>query len=300
MHRYSPVIGLLLPRFTQGISLHSTFYLLLMAISPQFHRLALMLGDDGIEALHATEVAIFGLGGVGSWCAESLVRSGVGKITLVDSDTVCVTNVNRQLQATTRNLGRSKVQEMANRLRDLHPKASIEPVHGIYEASRREDFHLERFDYVIDAIDSLAHKVDLIQAAQAAGATVFASMGAGNKMDPTQIRIASIWETKMGPLAKLVRKKLRAQGFTGDCQCVYSLEPAHEIRHTSSRDGSHQCICGDVVRDDESGTLESKDWCDSKMEINASVAHITATFGQFLAGMVIQDVMKKLRAHTLA
>jgi len=271
-----------------------------MPISPQFHRLALMLGDDGIEALHATEVAIFGLGGVGSWCAESLVRSGVGKITLVDSDTVCVTNVNRQLQATTRNLGRSKVQEMANRLHDLHPKATIETIHGVYEASKRDAFHLERFDYVIDAIDSLAHKVDLIMSAHAAGATVYTSMGAGNKLDPTQIRVGSLWESRICPLAKLVRKKLRAQGFTGDCQCVYSLEPAQEIRHTSSRDGTHQCVCGDTVRGDNTGDLVSKDWCDSKMEINASVSHITATFGQFLAGMVIQDVMKKLRANSIA
>jgi tRNA A37 threonylcarbamoyladenosine dehydratase len=255
-----------------------------------------MLGDDGIEALHATDVAIFGLGGVGSWCAESLVRSGIGRITLVDSDTICVTNINRQLQATTKNLGRSKVMEMASRLRDIHPKATIEPIHGVYEASRREEFHLEKFDYVIDAIDSLSHKVDLIMAAHGAGATVYSSMGAGNKMDPSQIRIGSIWASKNCSLAKLVRKKLRERGFTGDCQCVYSLESAQEIRHTSARDGSHKCICADEVRGDDCGDLVAKDWCDSKQEINASVSHIAATFGQFLAGMVVNDVMKKLRA----
>ncbi len=255
-----------------------------------------MLGDDGIEALHATEVAVFGIGGVGSWAAESLVRSGIGKITLVDSDTICVTNINRQLQATTRNLGRSKVIEMANRLRDIHPRATITPIHGVYEASKREEFHLEKFDYVIDAIDSIQHKVDLIISASEAGAKVLSSMGAGNKLDPSQIRVASIWDTKMCPLAKIVRKKLRDRGFQGDCQCVYSLEQPQPIRHTSSRDGTHQCICAGDVRGEGAGELEAKDWCDTKAEINASVSHITATFGQFLAGLVIQDVMKQLRA----
>lgn len=268
-----------------------------MAITPQFHRLALMLGDDGIEALHATEVAIFGIGGVGSWAAESLVRSGVGKVTLVDSDTICVTNINRQLQATTRNLGRSKVIEMANRLKDIHPRATITPIHGVYDASRKEEFHLERFDYVIDAIDSLTHKVDLIISATAAGAKVYSSMGAGNKLDPTQIRIGNIWETRHCPLAKLVRKKLRERGFQGDCQCVYSLELPNPIRHTSARDGTHKCICADEVKGEGEGELEAKDWCESKVEINASVSHITATFGQFLAGLVIQDVMGKLRLN---
>lgn len=267
-----------------------------MAITPQFHRLALMLGDDGLEALHATEVAVFGIGGVGSWAAESLVRSGIGKITLVDSDTVCVTNINRQLQATTRNLGRSKVLEMASRLRDIHPRATIEPIHGVYEAAHKDEFHLERFDYVIDAIDSLTHKVDLIISATEAGATVFSSMGAGNKLDPTQIRVGNIWDTRMCPLAKLVRKKLRERGFSADCQCVYSLELPQPIRHTSSRDGTHKCICGDEVKGEGAGELDAKDWCDSKAQINASISHITATFGQFLAGLVIQDVMKKLRA----
>ena len=267
-----------------------------MAISPQFHRLALMLGDDVVEALHATEVAVFGIGGVGSWAADALIRSGVGKLTLVDSDTVCVTNVNRQLVATTKNLGRSKVHEMAARLRELHPKATIEAVHGIYEAARRDEFHLERFDYVIDAIDSLTHKVDLIMAASAAGAKVYTCMGAGNKLDPTQIRIGSVWETRICPLAKLVRKKLRARGFTGDCQCVYSLEQPVEIRHTSARDGTHVCICGDEVRGDETGEgLTKKDWCDSKQEINGSAVHVTAVFGQFLAGMVVNDVVRKMK-----
>lgn len=265
-----------------------------MSIAPQFSRLALMIGDEGVQALHATEVAIFGLGGVGSWAAESLVRSGIGKITLVDSDTVCITNVNRQLPATTRTVGRSKVLELAQRFKEIHPKIAVEPIHAIYAAGESEKFNLGRFDYVIDAIDSLKHKVDLLISAQAAGCTVFSSMGAGNKLDPTQIRIADIWDTQIDPLAKLVRGKLRERGFSGHIPCVFSLEKPREIRHTSARDGTHHCYCSDMVKGAEGQGLEAKDWCDSKHQINASVAHITATFGQFLASMVMNDVLKKI------
>lgn len=269
-----------------------------MSISPQFSRLALMIGDEGVQALHATEIAIFGLGGVGSWAAESLVRSGIGKITLVDSDTVCITNVNRQLPATTRTVGRSKVLELAQRFQEIHPKIAVEPIHAVYAAGDGEKFNLGRFDYVIDAIDSLTHKVDLLISAKAAGCTVFSSMGAGNKMDPTLIRIADIWDTSIDPLAKLVRGKLRERGFDGHIPCVFSLEKPRAIRHTSTRDGSHQCYCGDFVKGAEGSELAAKDWCDSKHQINASVAHITATFGQYLASMVMNDVLKKLDSET--
>lgn len=265
-----------------------------MPVAPQFQRLALMIGEDALTALHATHVAVFGLGGVGSWAAESLVRSGVGKITLVDSDTVCITNVNRQLPATSKTVGRSKVQELANRFQEIHPRISVEPIHGVYAAGDAEKFDLKRFDYVIDAIDSLTHKVDLIISAQQAGCTVFSSMGAGNKMDPTQIRIADIWDTTICPLARLVRSKLRERDYSGHVPCVYSTEKPREIRHTSARDGTHFCVCGDVVKNSSQPGLEAKDWCDSKMQINASVAHITATFGQFLASMVLNDVLKRI------
>ncbi len=268
-----------------------------MAISPQFSRLALMIGDEGVEALHSTEIAVFGLGGVGSWAAESLVRSGVGKVTLVDSDTVCITNVNRQLPATTRTVGRSKVLELAQRFQEIHPKMTVEPIHSVYAAGDGEKFRLSRFDYVIDAIDSLTHKVDLIISAQAAGCTVFSSMGAGNKLDPTLIRIADIWDTSVDPLAKLVRGKLRERGFQGHLPCVFSLEKPRAIRHTSARDGSHHCYCSDIVKGAGDTPLEAKDWCDTKHQINASVAHITATFGQYLASMVLNDVLAKIGTH---
>lgn len=272
----------------------------LMGVPAQFHRLALLAGELGIQALQSTAVAVFGVGGVGSWCAESLVRSGVGKITLVDSDTVCVTNINRQLQATTRNIGRSKVTEMAARLREINPRATIKEHYGVYEASAREEFNLAQYDFVVDAIDSLTHKVDLIISATAAGAMVFTSMGAGNKLDPTLIRMDSIWNTTICPLAKLVRKKLREREFAGDCRAVYSLEHPQPIRHTSAREGSHYCVCAGEVKGlpgpQEKLTPEAKDWCDSKLQINASAVHITAIFGNYLAAMVIQECLRNCQS----
>jgi len=255
-----------------------------MEMLPQFHRIALMVGDEGLQALQSTHVAVFGVGGVGSWCAESLIRSGIGKLTIVDSDTVCITNVNRQLQATTRNVGRSKVHEIAERLRDINPQAEIEVIHGIYSPELRADFHLNRFDYVIDAIDSLSNKVDLVISASEAGCTVFSSMGAGNKMDPSQIRQGDIWKTQMCALAKAVRCKLRERNFTGKLTCVYSLESPQKTQTTSVRDGSDI-----TVRD-----ILDKEWSQCKAPTNGSLVFITAIFGNFLASMVFHDVMEKL------
>jgi len=244
-----------------------------MPVSPQFSRLALMIGDEGVQALHATKVAFFGLGGVGSWAAESLVRSGIGNITLVDSDTVCITNVNRQLPATTATVGEVKVDVLARRFCEINPALQVESIHAMYAVGDAEKYELKRFDYIVDAIDSLKSKVDLILAAQAAGCTVFSSMGAGNKLDPTQIRIADIWDTQIDPMAKIVRGKLRDQGFTGHLQCVYSLEHPRVVIPAPTP---------------ASATATPK------RHTNASVAHITATFGQFLASMVMNDVLKKI------
>lgn len=259
-------------------------YICTMAINPSFQRLYLLVGDQTLDALKATKVFVFGVGGVGSWCAESLVRSGVGHLVLVDSDTICITNVNRQLQATTRNVGKSKVEELRQRLLDINPKAQIDATLGIYEHANRAQYPLQTADFVIDAIDSLAHKVDLIHYATESGATLFSSMGAANKLDPSRIRAASIWKTHTCPLANLVRHKLRKSAFTGDFTAVFSDENMPLFKQTSVECGTHQCFCPDVPGS------EAKDWCDSKKVINGTSAHITAIFGHWLAGMVLQSV----------
>lgn len=267
-----------------------------MAVNPIFSRLKLVTGETGLDALKSTEVIIFGIGGVGSWTAESLVRSGIHKLTIVDSDVVCITNVNRQLMATSKNVGKSKVRELKERLLEINPRAEITDLHRVYDETTRESFNLSSFDYVIDAIDSVSPKTDLILSSLKAGATLYSSMGAGNKMDPTQIQIASIWKTQNCGLSRVIRKKLRKNGFKGDFKCVYSPEVIAPLEHTSVSDGTHHCFCPKIVKGDDSNEIEAKDWCHTKAEINGSVAHITATFGNFLAGMVMMDVYKKVQS----
>ncbi len=263
--------------------------------SPIFSRLRLITGDTTLDALTSTDVIIFGVGGVGSWCAEALVRSGIHNLTIVDSDVICITNVNRQLQATSKNLGRSKVGELRDRLLEINPKANITPIHAVYDIDNRDDYDLDKYDYIIDAIDSLTPKVDLIKKASQSSATLYSSMGAGNKLDPTRIKIDSVWNTEVCGLSRAVRKKLRREDYEGDFKVVYSDELIPPVQHTSSRDGSHICYCPKFVHPTENDGLDAVDWCDSKAQINGSIAHITTIFGNFLAGMLIQDIYNKVK-----
>jgi len=181
--------------------------------NPAFHRLEVLTGADGLSRLQNTRVIVFGIGGVGSWCAEALVRSGIGTIVLVDSDVICVTNINRQLQATSASVGKSKVAELAVRLSLINPDATVLPVQKIYHRSTADQFDLGSFPYVVDAIDSISNKVDLIIAARQAGAKVFSALGASNKLDPLQIRVSSLWDSQGCPLGRYLRKRLRRKGF---------------------------------------------------------------------------------------
>lgn len=256
-------------------------------VHPAFHRLQLLVGERTVQLLQTSRVIVFGVGGVGSWCAEALARSGVGHLTLVDSDEVCITNVNRQLQATTKNVGKSKVEELKARLLSLHPKIQVDTIHGVYAKEHAEKFQLEHFDYVIDAIDSYTNKLDLIEHAHRVRTRLFSSMGAASHLDPTKIRTASIWDAKICPFAKIVRKGLRKRGFEGDCLVVYTEEPALDpVEHTSVACGTHKCFCPKPDHDDDGHV----DWCSTKLVINGSAVHVTASFGMALSGLVMQDV----------
>ncbi|MDR0455089.1 MAG: epoxyqueuosine reductase QueH [Treponema sp.] len=197
-------------------------------VNPLFQRLALLTGAEALEKLAHTSVLIVGVGGVGSWCAEALVRSGLGKITIADFDTVDVTNVNRQLQATSRTLGCVKVEVLKQRLLEINPHCEVSAWQKVFSRENAAEFCIEKMDYVIDAIDSLEHKLDLIETSAAFGSTcgvkLFSSMGMAKKMDPTRIRYADIWETQGCALARLVRQGLRKRGFTGNFTTVYSDE----------------------------------------------------------------------------
>lgn len=240
-----------------------------------------MLGSQTLAALGRTSVAIFGLGGVGSWCAESLVRTGVGKLLLVDSDTVSITNVNRQLMATTLTVGKPKVEVLAERLREINPNVQLDVRVQVYDESTADTFGLEGYDYVIDAIDSLTEKARLIRQALAIPTvTLFASMGAALKMDPFQIRSSEFRKIEGDGLARALRTKFKKTGgfparkFT----CVWS--PERRQNKGEARDPSQ----------------ESDRWSQSKARINGTVAHTTAIFGLALAGLVVADVEKRENA----
>ena len=210
-------------------------------------RTELLLGNENLSRIQNTKVLIFGLGGVGSWCAEALVRSGIRHITIVDSDRVCVTNCNRQLMATTKTIGQVKVEALRTRLLEINPDAEIEALQKIYDKTTAESFHMEDHDFIIDAIDSLAEKADLILRATSLPEhiTFISSMGAALRTDPFMVRKAEFWKVKGDPLARAIRKKFKhnkvapARKF----QCVYSEEKPMENKGENHACGTGGCLC---------------------------------------------------------
>jgi len=221
--------------------------------------------------LASVKVIIFGVGGVGSWCAEGLIRSGIGHLTMVDMDTVNVTNVNRQLMATTKTVGRVKVDVLRERLLEINPEADIEAVHQIYTAETEGQFDLDSYDYVIDAIDSLKDKAHLMLKACESKAVLFSSMGAACKIDPTKIRVAEFWDVRGCPLGAALRKKFKKAG----------TYPAHKFL----------CVYDDEVLPNKGG--DKGETCDYKAVINGTTAHITGIFGLTISGLVLQDIVNK-------
>ena len=258
-----------------------------------FRREELLLGADMMEVIASKRVIIFGVGGVGSWCAESLVRSGIEQLTIVDSDRVCMTNVNRQLMATTKTVGKVKVDVLKERLLDINPAANITAIQDIYSAETAESFHLSSYDYIIDAIDSLKDKADLILRATKTDAKLFASMGAALKMDPTMISVAEFWKVKGCPLAAALRRKFKHNKTfpSKKFQCVYSEELLRN-RGENKSCGTSQCLCPKAQEGPGRADLLNHEWCTSKAQINGTIAHTTAIFGFTLAGLLIQDICK--------
>jgi tRNA A37 threonylcarbamoyladenosine dehydratase len=261
-----------------------------MAINPLFQRLALITGPEVLDVLNRTRVLVFGLGGVGSWCAEALVRSGVGGIGIVDSDAVCVTNINRQAQATSATVGRLKAEALRGRLLEINPRCQVTAIAGVFSRETAPSFEIEDADYVIDAIDSLTNKLDLIEYAANAGTVLYSSMGMAQKLDPTRIKTGDIWETRGCPLARLVRQGLRKRGFGGRVTVVYSDErlPLHPGVQVSC--GAAQCLCPPRNRGESGAPVE---WCGSKKVINGSAVTVTSVAGMILASLVIRNVYER-------
>ena len=243
-----------------------------------FNRAQLLLGSDAMERLNSIKVIIFGVGGVGSWCAESLVRSGISHLTVVDSDRVCITNINRQLMATVKTVGQVKVEALKERLLTINPMAEIDARQQIFSEETADSFCLDSYDYIIDAIDSLKDKRLLIEMACNTKAVFFSSMGAALKMDPTRIKVAEFWKVEGCPLARALRQRFKrlkrkpARKFL----CVYSDELLENKGHNASC-GTEKCMC--------------PKGCSSKAQINGSLMHITAIFGMTIAGLVVKDAV---------
>ena len=246
-----------------------------------FNRTELLLGKNTTHSIANKRVILFGVGGVGSWCAESLIRSGIHHLTIVDSDCVCVTNINRQLMATTETIGQPKVEALKKRLLSINPNAKINALQQVYCAETADSFQIETYDYILDAIDSLDNKVLLIRRACETSATFFASMGAALKMDPLKIDIAEFWKVKGCPLAKALRNKFKKskQFPTKKFKCVYS----EELLENKGIDTFHETT----------ENLPEHDWHAAKVHTNGTIAHTTAIFGFMLAGLVVQDIIQQ-------
>jgi len=265
----------------------------------RFHRAERLLGQEGLARLARARVIVFGVGGVGSWCAESLVRTGVGHVTLVDSDRVCVTNINRQLQATSATVGEVKVAALQDRLRAICPAADIVARQQIYGDATADDFDLDAFDVVVDAIDSVSNKILLLWRASQSRAAVYCSLGAACKLDPRRIQVAEFMTVKGCPLGARLRKQMRRTQMlpVKPVMAVYSDEVLENAGDKGSC-GSAQCFCPRDAEGPGEAQLRQHEWCSQKAVINGSVAHITAIFGFTLAGLVVQDIIRDVRRET--
>jgi len=194
--------------------------------SDRFQRLEMLVGRPGLERLQESSVAVFGVGGVGSFATEALARAGIGQLTLVDFDSVCASNINRQLHALESTVGRPKVQVMAERCRAINPGIKVEPLQDFYSAETSAELLGRPYDYVLDCIDLVTAKIHLIWSCRQQQISLISSMGAANKLDPTQIRIGDLFSTRNCGLARIMRKELRRRGVESDVKVVYSTEEA--------------------------------------------------------------------------
>ncbi len=276
------------------VFLHSEFRHSKMGIERAlFNRTELLVGHDIMDRIGNLRVIIFGVGGVGSWCAESLIRSGIKLLTIVDSDRVCVTNINRQLMATTKTVGQVKVDVLKSRLLEINPTAEITALQQIYEAGTADSFNLDSYDYIIDAIDSLENKADLIRRATRTQATFFSSMGAALKLDPLKIQVAEFWKVKGCPLAAALRRKMKkGEKPAKKFKCVFS-EELLENKGANMSCGTEKCLCPKTTNGPGDPDLVNHEWCSLKAKINGTMAHTTAMFGFTLAGLIMQDIYKK-------
>lgn len=241
-------------------------------MSEQFSRTQLLIGEEGIKSLKEARVAVFGIGGVGGYVAEALARTGIGYLDLIDNDRICLSNINRQIIATHDTIGQYKVDVMKDRILSINPDAAVEAHRCFYLPETAEQFDFSQYTYVVDAVDTVTAKIEIIMQAQAAGVPVISSMGAGNKMEAAGFRVADIYETSICPLARVMRRELKKRGVE-KLKVVYSTEEPLCCRDD---------ICqGDKVR--QSGKV--------KRSIPGSIAFVPSVAGLIVAGEVVKDII---------
>jgi len=255
----------------------------------RFSRLQLLVGKTAMETLEEASVAVFGIGGVGSYATEALARAGVGSLTLVDFDDICATNINRQIHALDSTVGRSKVEVMAERCRQINPICRVTPRQAFYQDETSHELLAPGYDYVLDCIDHITAKLHLIATCVATRLPVISSMGAANKLDPTQIRVADISATEKCRLARIIRKELRRRGIAQGVQVVYSTEEFRPLR-----DEAHTAADNRICPNHEEQRWGSSD----RRVILGSSSYIPPIFGLTMAGVVVQKLIGEGRLAT--
>lgn len=245
----------------------------------QFSRTSLLFGVESIEKLHNMRVAVFGIGGVGGYVCEALVRSGVGAFDLVDDDKVCLTNLNRQIIATRETVGKYKVDVMKDRILSINPKADVRIHKCFFLPENADDFPFEEYDYVVDAVDTVTAKLEIIMRAKQFGVPVISAMGAGNKLDASRFKVADIYQTTMDPLAKVMRRELKKRGVK-KLKVVFSDEKPTRPVEDMGISCRTNCIC-------PPGAAHK---CTERRDIPGSTAFVPAVAGLIMAGEIIKDL----------
>ena len=245
----------------------------------QFSRTQLLFGAEAMEKLYHARVAVFGIGGVGGYTAEALARSGIGTLDLIDDDKVCLTNINRQIFATRKTVGQYKVDVAEQRILDINPDAVVHTYKTFYSPDTAEQFDFTLYDYVVDAIDTVTGKLELVEQAEKAGVPIISSMGAGNKLDPTAFEVADIYETSVCPLARVMRRELKKRGIK-KLKVVYSKEPAMTPIDDMAVSCRANCIC-------PPGTERT---CTQRRQVPGSNAFVPPVAGLIIAGEGVKDI----------
>ena len=245
----------------------------------QFSRTQLLLGENAMQELANKRVAVFGIGGVGGYACEALVRSGIGAFDLIDDDKVCLTNLNRQIIATRKTVGKYKTEVMKERMLEINPNVDVRIHNCFFLPENADEFPFDEYDYIIDAVDTVTAKISIIMKANELGIPVISSMGAGNKLDPTAFMVADIYKTRVCPLAKVMRRELKKRGVK-KLKVVYSEEQPTRPIEDMSISCRTNCICPPGA--------EHK--CTERRDIPGSVAFVPSVVGLIIAGEVIKDI----------